>query len=104
MQKTTHQHLAYELIKLNKYNLYDGLIRNCREFYYHDIKSPLAHPKNNLVIDLSNYSALINLCDDVIEGCYNEDNAQYEEEISTVNFIKWMEQQGATDEIIKQFI
>ena len=105
MQKNTHQYLVYELLKLNAGGVYDELILKCKTFFYHDFKSPIKFPKNQLVIDIGKYPALRMLCDDIIEGLYNEDVPDRKEEISNSAWAKRMlEDEDANEEIINKFL
>jgi len=104
MQKNTHQHLVYELIKLNANGIYDELIQKCRDGLYHDFKSPNAFPKNQLVIDLGRHTELHKLCDDVIEGVYNEDVPDRQDEISNSAWAMRMLEAGADEELINKFL
>lgn len=102
MPKNTHQHLVYELIKLNKNGAYNGIIEKCIACYYHDHKSPIAFPKNQLVIDLFGHKKLHTLCNDVIDGVYNE--AITDKDISNAAFAQQMLETGADEKIIEKFL
>lgn len=102
MHKNTHQYLVYELLKLNSHGLYDKLIQKCRDGLYHNFMSPVAFPKNQLVIDMGGYAELKELCNAVIEGEYDE--APPTTEVSNSAWALRMLQEGADEKIINKFL